>query len=712
MTASKMSNQVSISNEPAEVFYYQQVFDDQDNLLFKTPWAGVLIHNCSDSGELLKFRNLKQFENFQKETGEQKWIYIKLKLLRNPSDSRTYGVYVCPNCPSMAGVMALATTQVEEEVRQSLCKHSRVLESIVGDYRDHWNVDLDPNDEISNLNHNAEVPAASFLSLEENSQCLSAVRSSHGEIIYLYTATKNSKVPICCKCARQRHCQHAKDFGSFLSQNEVDNSSDDENESYENLEEPAHTENTENVTVADDDEEEGPNNPDEDEVETGPKYYEKLPRDKFAKLYGYNYKDFKFPIAEADLDFREKWNQRMQGKFNLPEALIPPYNSEETCFKCENRFEMDDSKLLRVASNIKVFTLSGERIFSVPVFARPTLDRACRCMHHFDGSDDLIWNLGRGRFIDYRVLYSHLHNWKLSGVKMYALFKSLRLQAISCGLTTDLSYRDIHRAFTGFVSLCDSDWEKRFTCPIEGRSVKWIIADGKCTGPRRSKVENVNELFASEESEVLADSTKHSQRVFLAEQKERKMVLDLVNEEITVRDFLNSDDVATNNGGLVRDVLIELQRSDPNIENLPEPYNKFLTEVSKPYSARALLQVNRPIPLHFLQQYCEDNLNIRDYNSQNPNTVKSLKSSFPALWPVLENIIQTENRRNLPRSVATIVLRLIEIRKETFATAATRSDENYTAASENETATQCYPANKLIRLPSNYEHYQVCVFYY
>ena len=155
--------------------------------------------------------------------------------------------------------------------------------------------------------------------------------------------------------------------------------------------------------------------------------------------------------------------------------------------------------------------MSGEKDFSVPVYARPTVNKMCRCTQQFDGSDLLIWNLGRGRFIDYRVLYSHLHNWKLSGTKMYSLFKSLKMQTISCGLTSDLSYRDIHHAFTGFNSLVECDWQKSFTCPIEGPSVKWIAADGKCTGPLKYKVQNVNELFANEEKEELPGSTSYRQ---------------------------------------------------------------------------------------------------------------------------------------------------------------------------------------------------------
>jgi hypothetical protein len=55
-------------------------------------------------------------------------------------------------------------------------------------------------------------------------------------------------------------------------------------------------------------------------------------------------------------------------------------------------------------------------------------DGPCTCLQRYDCHPLLIWNLGKGRFMDYTVLHSYLHRWRACGMSMHAL----RLRQLAC----------------------------------------------------------------------------------------------------------------------------------------------------------------------------------------------------------------------------------------------------------------------------------------
>ena len=150
-------------------------------------------------------------------------------------------------------------------------------------------------------------------------------------------------------------------------------------------------------------------------------------------MYGYNFKSIIYPFSDSPAQ-HQVWMERMNGIVNIPSKLIPTFDANETC-KHNHTFNISDDTLVRESANLCLFNDYGERTFSTEVFARPTVG-ACRCLQRVDGNDFLIWNLGKGRFVDYSLLLSYLHKWRSSGISMYALHQSIWDVVQSCGVTS------------------------------------------------------------------------------------------------------------------------------------------------------------------------------------------------------------------------------------------------------------------------------------
>ena len=179
------------------------------------------------------------------------------------------------------------------------------------------------------------------------------------------------------------------------------------------------------------------------------------------------------------------WLESMNGVVNIPDRLVPMVDSTHRC-KHNSQFNADDAALVRESLNVCLFNDLGQRIFPAEVFARPSVG-PCSCLLRFDGHDLMIWNLGKGRFVDYGMLHSYLQKWQASGLTMYALHRSIVDGAESCGVTCSLTYSDIHRSVTGFFCNLVFDLEKAFTCPTRGTSPKCIVSDGKALGPLKRR---------------------------------------------------------------------------------------------------------------------------------------------------------------------------------------------------------------------------------
>ena len=262
----------------------------------------------------------------------------------------------------------------------------------------------------------------------------------------------------------------------------------------------------------------------------------------------------------------------------------------------------------------------------------------------FDGHPHLLWSLGSGRFVNYTLLNNYLHLWKNDGLPMYAMHKSILEMCSSSGITSTLTYNDIHRSICGFFATLEFDDKVAFSCPKHGNSPVWINTDGKCTVPAKRRVKHVEELDRHPvDVQVLPQSTKFKDRVFLSVFAERSAVCALVTEKITTQEFLEGE-INSENGLLVRDLVVYL-------DLIPKQYQRLLSCISKGTSVRGLLQPSNPSALRHLQSYCEERINLRD--AEYISELKTVMSELPAVWSILDNICCLENKSFLPEFVRT-----------------------------------------------------------
>ena len=199
---------VSLDEEMQDVFYFQQITQEKEKLLFKVPWGGAIIRNSLENGEVIKFRTVKEYETFKKENNKQLWLLLPLKVFRK--DNALFGVYCCPQCQTMSGTDHLSVDQDPRQILSRLCVHSKVCSTILGDWRNIWDIDLSPQDQVVKIVCNENIPFYTFQKQTKESTLLAAIRNS-GEVALLYTVTSRQDTPICSICVT-RKCPHVHSF--------------------------------------------------------------------------------------------------------------------------------------------------------------------------------------------------------------------------------------------------------------------------------------------------------------------------------------------------------------------------------------------------------------------------------------------------------------------------------------------------------------------
>ena len=124
-------------------------------------------------------------------------------------------------------------------------------------------------------------------------------------------------------------------------------------------------------------------------------------------------------------------------------------------------------------------------------------------------------------------------------------------------------------------------------------------------------------------------------------------------------------------------------------EQIPPAYKALLKNVCKPSSARGLLQVTNYLPLAYLESFCREELPLKDVGRL--EELNCVGSQLPVLWPMLNNICNLEKSFFLPPTTSRIVLKLLEIRQNTFVKCSDREDAEYIPYEGEAHPTMCYP---------------------
>lgn len=216
MTDTEQLFKVALDEEMKDVFYFQQICDDKVKNIFKVPWGGALLRNCSSAGQVLSFRTVKEYEKQKKETNRSMWLYLPLKVFR--SDGFLFGVYCCPQCESMTGTNKLSVDQDPVQIASRVCIHSKVCSTLLEDWRAVWNIYVAPRDKLVEIVCNVDIKQHTFQQPSKENTLLAAVLAGD-DVALLYTVTVRQGTPHCSLCT-VRNCRHTISYQDHKDEEE------------------------------------------------------------------------------------------------------------------------------------------------------------------------------------------------------------------------------------------------------------------------------------------------------------------------------------------------------------------------------------------------------------------------------------------------------------------------------------------------------------
>ena len=649
-----------------ECINYLRNLKTNEKEYFFLKWGAVVLRDCSEQGDFLTFKGVKEYKE-KHQQGQNQWLLLKLQLFIDQGE--TYVIFQCPKCPAMIDIDALGCKQDRQGMQELRCMHSIVCQELASDWRNFWNImDLDPNTESF---HYFSSPDLKVKKLRHDEYFLCAIQTA-GVISLLFTVSKRQKSPMCSQCSSPK----CKCFRMYTKEKQDRQTGDHD-------------------CNRDDD---WPSSEEETDHQRISHYEDDMAMDDYNHRFGYNQEFIQYPI-NRDPEVQSHFLERLSGKYEFPDKIIPEYKEHFSCTSHGNNYDPDDNNLVEKSQNIIVYTENGDFVFNTKVMARPSIG-SCKCVQQPSGHPYLLWHLGHGKMVDYLLPYKYMHKWRSSGISMHALFQSRRQSLCSLGINSSMTYQELNKSICGFFSVIRFNDIEVFSCPACGLSPKYLVADGKADGPVKRRVDHLDELdHAEEDEEVLPQASHFKDRVFLSEISERKMVLELLTGDISADNFANSEDITSENGDLLKQLVSDINNRYPG--EMPKAYARFLKNVGRATSVAGWLQCRGPEALQYLREFTNNTLDIR--HRDNKDKLSCVARELPAFWPIIVRILNFENSNFLSVLIARIVQKLLDIRENTFRNAAIRVDDMYVDWPNNEEhPTQFYPGFRIFRYPKKY----------
>ena len=79
---------------------------------------------------------------------------------------------------------------------------------------------------------------------------------------------------------------------------------------------------------------------------------------------------------------------------------------------------------------------------------------------------------------------------RAEGMGTYAEYKSITESLASIGISSTLTYKDLHKAVCGFFRKLKFNAESVFSCPDHGTTPMFLNTDGKNMGKTQSEASN------------------------------------------------------------------------------------------------------------------------------------------------------------------------------------------------------------------------------
>ena len=621
----------------------------------------LVMRNCDKTGQLI---DLKIAVKKQKIVP---WILFHIREFTDTTSKRKYEIPICTLCSPV--LEKCSQEQSIESLKEMLCLHSKVAGSVVRNFKNPYYLDgwlsIGEYDEVEDDEIKCDIFLMKTTPRSTKSQHLALV-AHENKFNILYTVGRQD-TPTCtghfsakCSCVRF----HAAKIEKVTAQNVQSPVPEPEPEQPEEGAESA-----QNAHYLDQNEE-----------------------------FGYNKSDIFYPINKCPIQNHILKNRG--DPIALPANLYPPYQEDEVC-QHGNQYSED----LRLVSNwVKVFSLSGVKLYATKVYCRDTTSTSCRCQKHFDGHPLLLYHIQLGTFIDYQMLNEFFLLFCTSGVSAFAYHKSKKMLNPE---NFDINYQTFNRACDGFVYHMKFDIEKCFTCKVCKTNPHMFVGDGKCDiAPLQRKLRpyDIKELGPHPADEnILSQGSHHHDRVFINSKKERDLYEQLLTKDQELTEFCQNNprnSLLNKNCILMWDICNRLSQK---YKYLPNAYSSLFKELTKNTPVAGLLQFTDKKALNALEKFCREEKNIRSV--ENLNDLKLVTSQIPPFWDILIGICGIENETFLPKDIAKIVLRMIQIRHDTYhnVTPPRYRDDYFPYDEEREQHSAYYPNHKLHTYPKKYK---------
>ena len=133
---------------------------------------------------------------------------------------------------------------------------------------------------------------------------------------------------------------------------------------------------------------------------------------------------------------------------------------------------------------------------------------------------------------------------------------------------------------------------------------------------------------------------------------------------------------------------------------MPQCYINFFCEISTNVPVAGLIQVKVKQSITILKNFCKQKIDVR--NGKHKTELDLLRSQMPVMWRLLNSICVFNDSNFLPNDISKIVLKLIQIQKETFQVQ--RYKEDYIQYNEPgvffEHPIYFYPSHPLVTYPN------------
>ena len=374
-------------------------------------------------------------------------------------------------------------------------------------------------------------------------------------------------------------------------------------------------------------------------------------------------------------------------KTRYPTDLIP----DKLEAKCEHGYLFsNDIKLLNPEAKLHLPHIT----IKCNIYYRSS-NGNCECKLHYDGRNDLLFNLDNINIFPYIFLLDTLHKTQETRYPPHCCIRALnrsrdmvRTDRFKAGF-----YEKFRLAYNCFIRLIDFEFKELYQCPLCGPEPSTVVMDGIQMGCRSDKMPASKSVRHREV--IKAKDINH--RMFFRDQTTKKLLSKYAGlsngkykqdtEEMTDSDYNKLCDLLSHHkpslGFVVKDA------GNP----CPSSVRKIVGEISRDSSTCGILQISG-------EKHTSTRLAIKEMANGNFSNMNANISLFKKFCPMLVDIISSTDVQQ--SNIASLLKDLLSSVNGPFM-GTVPAENKYREPSETDAFFEVFPNNPMIRGTATYD---------